>query len=443
MKKIIGIVVVLAVTGATLWYFNRGGKEALSPYRFVEVEQGDLEAVVSSTGTLDAVKTVQVGTQVSGRVAQIFADFNDTVRQGQVIALIDTTLLVSAVRDARANLERNEAQREQAARDLERIRGLYEKQFVTEVEFNNAQYALDIAEASLKSAEVSLERAQQNLAYATIYAPISGTVIERNVEVGQTVTASMSTPQLFLLANDLSRMQILASVDESDIGKIEEGQTARFTVQAYPDETFTGTVRQVRLQSTMQENVVNYTVVIDVENKAGKLLPGMTATVDFLIETARDVLKVNNAALRFRPTEAMVAQMRENVQRRRENLPDSVRDRMAERRTARGDSTARGNRGGFGGQGGFGGPGGFGDFGGGQGRPDVVMLWYLDAEGNLAVARVRTGISDGQMTEIQGRAIEPGMQIIAGVTQAAETSQTANPFQQNQQRSGRRLPGGF
>lgn len=441
MKKILLLIAVLVLTGATIWFFNRNGTEVVSPYRFVTIEQGDLEAIVSSTGTLNAVTKVQVGTQVSGIISNIYVDFNDQVRRGQLVARIDTTLLVSAVHDSEANLERIDAQLRQAEREHERIKGLYDKQFVTQVEFNQAQYNLDIAVASKKSAEISLERALQNLSYATIYAPISGTVIERNVEVGQTVAASLSAPQLFLIADDLSHMEILAAVDESDIGLIKNGQAARFTVQAYPDETFTGTVRQVRLQSTMQENVVNYTVVIDVENKEGKLLPGMTATVDFLIETAQDVMKVQNAALRFRPTESMMAEVRERMQRQREERTDGTSDSTRQRRGQRGDDNGEGQERQARGQRQGNGEGGFGGFGNGQGRTDFVMLWYLDEAGNLAMAPARTGISDGQMTEIRSRNLEPGMQIIAGVTQATEEESSSNPFQQPRQNRFR--PGGF
>ncbi len=179
-----------------------------------------------------------------------------------------------------------------AERDFERFKSLHADGIAADADFNKAQYALDVARANVKSAHASLARARRNLGYATITAPVSGTVIERDVDVGQTVAASFSSPRLFRIANDLTEMQILASVDESDIGQIQEGQTARFTVKAYPDETFQGTVRQVRLQSTTEENVVNYTVVIDVDNPDGKLLPGMTATVEFLVAKAEDVLKV-------------------------------------------------------------------------------------------------------------------------------------------------------
>ncbi len=415
------IVTAIVITGASLWYFNRGSAEPVSPYRFVTLEEGDLEAVVASTGALDAVTTVQVGTQVSGIIASIYVDFNDRVRAGQVIARIDTTLLWSAVRDAESNLERNQAQLRQARRELERLAPLFEQQFVTDIDYSRAQYDLDIAEAATKSAEISLDRARQNLSYATIIAPISGTVIERNVDVGQTVAASFSAPQLFLIADDLSHMEILASVDESDIGQIQEGQSARFTVQAYPEETFTGLVRQVRLQSTVQENVVNYTVVVDVENPDGRLLPGMTATVDFLIESATNVLKLPNAALRFRAT----PQMFEVIRARRE--------------AAGGTSGGNANQGGGSrsGNGGTWSGGGAGGFGGRANN--FAMIWYLDENNELTVVPAQTGITDGQMTEVTSSRLQPGLQIIAGVTQQ-DGEDSNNPFQRTQRRF---RPGGF
>ncbi len=440
MKKIILVAAAMVLCGASFWYLSRGDTEAVSPYRFVTIEHGNVEAVVSSTGSLDAVTTVEVGTQVSGIVSDIYVDFNDHVEKGQVIARIDTTLLTSAVRDAEANVERNLAQLRQAEREFARIEGLFDKQFVTEVEFNQALYNLDIAKAATRSSDISLERARQNLSYATIYAPISGTVIERNVDVGQTVAASFSAPLLFLIADELSRMEILASVDESDIGQIKQGQRARFTVQAY-DEVFEGIVRQVRLQSSVQENVVNYTVVVDVANENGLLLPGMTAVVEFLIQTAEDVLKVPNAALRFRPTEAMMAEMRARREQRRLGRGDSAaagrpqdRGGFAGRQAGGFAATGGFGAGGFGGQGGFGAPGGFG------GREDLTMVWFIDGDGMLAMAPARIGISDGQMTEIQSARLTPGMDIIAGVNQQEEGN-SFNPFQNNQERRFR--PGGF
>lgn len=401
---------VLILTG--LWFFQRAEASEGSPYRLAEVEQGDLESAVSATGALSAVTTVQVGTQVSGKVTGIYADFNDRVKGGQLIARIDPTLAQQTVLDAEAGLERARADMQRTEREYERNRTLFERKVVTESEFSSAQYSLAVARASLKSAQVSLDRARQNLSYTSIYAPVDGIVVERNVDVGQTVAASLSAPQLFLIAQDLSRMQILASVDESDIGRIREGQPVRFTVQAYPEEPFTGTVRQVRLQSTTQENVVNYTVVVEVANPQGKLLPGMTASVDFLVETAADVLMVPNAALRFRPTEQMMAQLQ--ASRGAEGASEGGGPRAERGRDARGE------------------------------RPrDVARLWYVGPDGKPAMARVRTGISDGAKTAVQGDEIRAGMQVITGVNETGQPGST-NPFQGQQgEQGGRWRPGAF
>ena len=410
-KMIIVLLAVVAVVAVAWAGFMRRGSGEEQQYRFVGVEQGDLESVVSATGTLDAVTMVEVGTQVSGMISKIFVDFNDKVTKGEVIAQLDTTLLEAAVEDAEASLERNEADLHQAERDFERFKSLHADGIAADADFNKAQYTLDVARANVKSARASLDRARRNLGYATITAPVSGTVIERDVDVGQTVAASFSSPRLFRIANDLSEMQILASVDESDIGLIKEGQTSRFTVKAYPDDTFQGTVRQVRLQSTTEENVVNYTVVIDVSNRDGRLLPGMTATVEFLVARAEDVLKVPNAALRFRPSEAMIQELRA---RRQQGGP-----------TADGDGAP--NRPSPSGAGAWG-YGGSGTVGRADRTRDAAMLWYVDPQGELAVAPVRTGISDGQYTEVMGPKLTEGMQVIAGITQAG-VGASSSPFQ--------------
>mgnify|MGYP001259445896 CR=1 FL=1 len=440
MKKFIAFTVVLVVVVGVVWYTNSAEAEARMEYRFVTLETGDLESVVASTGNLGAVTTVQIGTQVSGIVNRIYVDFNDRVRRGQIIARIDTTLLASSLKDARTTLNRNRAQLNFSQTEFDRVKNLYEKSFTTEVEFNQVKYNLDLAKASIISSEIGVERAERNLGYATIVSPISGVVIERNVDEGQTVAASLNTPQLFLIANDLSRMEILASVDESDIGLIKEGQTVRFTVQAYDDGVFYGQVRQVRLQSRIQENVVTYTAVVDVDNSDGQLLPGMTATVEFLIEQVADVLKVPNAALRFRPNEEMMA---------------SLMARFEAMRESRGDSTGGGQQGGGegggqgGGQGRQGGQGGFGagGFGGeqGGGRSNSATLWYLDDDGQIMVARVRTGITDGSQTEVIGRNLESGLQIISGVTMSQVASSFQNPFSQRTESRGSRFSrgGGF
>ena len=434
--RLITIIAVLLAVTTGFWLYRRADGNEAPAYRLAAVERGDLESTVSATGTLGAVTTVQVGTQVSGQVSAIAVDFNDRVKKGQLIARIDPTLQQQAVRDAQAGLERAQAELENAQRQYDRNKQLYERKVLTESEFNTAQYNRAVALTSVKSAQITLDRARQNLSYTSIYAPIDGIVVERNVDVGQTVAASLSAPQLFLIAQDLSQMQILANVDESDIGLIHEGQEVRFGVQAYQNQKFTGTVRQVRLQSTTQENVVNYTAVVQVANPDGKLLPGMTATVDFLTGSATNVLMVPNAALRFRPTEEMLAAA--GLSSTAQNGGSTATGGRAGRAGA-GTGTRTGTR-----------PGGTRAVGAGGAtgatRSGVATLWYLDKNGKLASMRVRTGITDGQRTEVQGSGLTEGMQVIIGTSTASQTpaASSTSPFQPaQQQQRGPRGPGGF
>jgi HlyD family secretion protein len=431
MKKLLAVLLVAAVAAVVVWRVkDDAGGDAVN-YRFVEVAQGTLASVVAATGTLEPVTTVQVGTQVSGIIQEVSVDFNDRVAAGQVIARIDTTLLAAAVASARTQVQRADAELRHSEREFRRLDGLFKEAMISESEFNTAQYNLDVAKASLAAARIDLERAERNLGYATITAPIDGTVVSRTIDPGQTVQSSFSAPELFQIAGDLAEMQILVSVDESDIGQITEGQKVRFTVQAWPDDTFAGDVRQVRLQSVVQENVVNYIAVVAVANPDGRLLPGMTATVDFIVEEAADVFHVPNAALRFRPDQAVVAAVMER--------------RRAEREARQGG----------GGQGGQGGPGAMGARPGGQGGgpgggsngglpSDRGMLWFVGEDGKLDAMMVRTGISDGSNTEIRGRDVTAGRQVIAGVASQASQS-SSSPFQQQNQRpaGGPPRPGGF
>jgi HlyD family secretion protein len=415
-KKIIVAAAILVPAAIAVWFGVSKRSTPERVYRFVTVEKGDLEAVVSATGMIDAVTRVEVGTQVSGIVSQIFVDFNDTVERGQVIARLDTTLLGVAVREARANLARALAESNRAERDYSRIKEMFAERTVSEAEMDAAEYSVESARASVRSAETDVERAKQSMRYATIYAPISGIVINRGVDVGQTVAASLSAPILFVIANDLSQLQILASVDESDIGLIKNGLRARFRVQAYPEKAFDGVVRQVRLQSTVEENVVNYTVVVDVDNPEGILLPGMTATVDFIVETATGVLKVANTALRFRPTSEMVEEIRKS-------------------------RSAPGEREGAGRAHAMDPLGGAGSAQGETAPSNLKRLYYLDDGGRLAAVVVRTGVTDGTSTEIEGPGIKEGMEIIASATQSAQKS-SSNPFGVQQQQSPRPGPPG-
>ena len=410
------VTALLALSGAAAYAFRTGSASASGSWKLVAVEEGDLESVVSATGTLSAVRTVQVGTQISGLIESLPVDFNDRVKEGQVIARLDTTLLVSAVRDAEASLERATADLKQAQRDLERLTATHAQGITSDSDFNKAQYNLDVATASVKSSEVAVSRARQNLGYATIRAPVSGTVVERDVDVGQTVAASLSAPKLYLIANDLSEMQILASVDESDIGRVKAGQPVRFTVKAYAGRTFPGTVSQVRLQSATEQNVVSYTVVVAVKNSDGLLLPGMTATVEFVTATAKGILKVPNAALRFRPPQEVLTKLAEA---RRKARPAEGATEAGERAGRPGEgASAAGPR---------------------RGDGSFALLWTVDGSGALKPLPVKAGITDGQSTEVSSTQLGAGTQVVAGTqkgTKAAE--ETKNPFQQPRQ-SG---PGG-
>ncbi len=287
---------------AVLAYFLFGRSTSQQyDFRLDKISKGSVAVVVSATGTVNPVISVDVGTQVSGIVSRLYADYNSIVKEGQVIAQIDSTFLSQAVRDADASLEKTHAQIEQSRRAFHRMRDLFQRQLESQSDYDVAYTTYLSDSASVKSAEAALVRAKINLAYATIYAPINGVVINRAVNVGQTVAASLSSPTLYTIANDLHKMQVQTVVDESDIGAVSIGQTASFTVDAYPDEKFSGIVSKIWLVPQSISNVVNYTVIIDVNNDQLKLMPGMTANVKIMVASNPDALRVPNMALRFQP----------------------------------------------------------------------------------------------------------------------------------------------
>ncbi|MBN1397446.1 MAG: efflux RND transporter periplasmic adaptor subunit [Bacteroidetes bacterium] len=302
MKKTIYISIsaIAAILIIIYFVFIRSGGQTYS-FRFEEISQGDITVFVTATGTINAVTTVEVGTQVSGIVARLYADFNSIVKKGQLIAQIDSTFLIQSVKDAEANLERARAQYTDSRRNLDRVKILLERGLESQLNYDASLTTYESNEASLKSAQAALDRAKINLAYAYIHAPIDGVVINRAVNIGQTVAASFSSPTLFTIANDLKKMQVETTVDETDIGKVSTGQKATFTVDAYPEENFTGTVSQIRLAPQSVQNVVNYIVIVDVNNDKLKLMPGMTANVKILIANASNVMRISNLALRFQP----------------------------------------------------------------------------------------------------------------------------------------------
>lgn len=424
MKKavwwMVGLVLIVGGTGIALYV--RNNRAADFTFRTVPVERGPLRVTVTATGTLSAITTVQVGTQVSGTIARIYVDFNDRVRQGQVLAELDKRPLMAALNDAEAAYERALAEVRQTERNLERAKRLLAQNLIAQADYDAALSNYETAVANLKSAEANLSRARTNLFYATITSPIDGVVVSRNVDVGQTVAASFNTPTLFVIANDLRKMQVLANVDEADIGRVRVGQPVAFTVDAYPDRVFHGRVEQIRLQPTVNQNVVTYTVVIDAPNPEGQLLPGMTANVTILVAEKPDVLKVPMMALRFMPP-------REYLEQFRSERPG--RGRRPEWLSGNGETGA---------------------FRGGgsvplpspdraEGRsawfgprdPSRGLLWVLDpATRRIRPVPVRTGLSDGTYIEVQGD-LTPGMEVAIGLMTGPERAarnpqQPPNPF---------------
>jgi HlyD family secretion protein len=292
-------------------------------YETVAADRGAVIARVTASGTLSAIVTVQVGSQVSGRVQEILADFNSPVRKGDVIARLDPLLFQAAVDQSHANLltaestlKTAEAQARNAARQYERAKSLFDQKLMAQSDFETAQSNNEVAAAQVEAARSGLEvtratahQAEVNLGYTTITSPINGTVISRNIDVGQTVASAFQSPTLFLIAQDLRRMQVDTSVSEADVGRLKTGMTATFSVDAYPGEPFTGRVRQIRSSPTTVQNVVTYDAVIDVDNPSLKLKPGMTANVSFVVAERPDVVRVPNAALRFRPDEKLLEQL--------------------------------------------------------------------------------------------------------------------------------------
>jgi HlyD family secretion protein len=399
------------------WMYYDSTRASSAPtFAAAPVTRGDVVEVVDATGTVQAVTTVQVGTQVSGTIKSLHADFNSRVRRGQVVAELEPSLFETQVEQARASLtrldaevRRAEVQLDDARQKLARARALSEQELVPATDLETAtvnvrvaQAALQAAEAQVVQARASLHQSEVNLAHTIITAPIDGIVISRNVDVGQTVAASMQAPTLFVIARDLREMQVEASVAESDIGRIQPGQSVSFRVDAYPTDTFTGTVSQVRLQPVVEQNVVSYTTVIDVPNGDLRLKPGMTANVTVEIARAADVLRVPNAALRVRPSADLLAAQGQ-LPSACDTTPTSGRkDRTVTDR----DHAAAGTAG---------------------------EVWVL-VDGRLSCVSVRTTITDGTRSAVVSPGLGEGTMVVtsisgdAAVAAPTSTSPLLPPF---------------
>ena len=440
-----GAVVVAALAVLAV----RARQAGAERYRTMPVERGAIEMTVSATGTINPVVQVEVGSQVSGTIARLGADYNDHVKKGQVLAQLEPSLFRTAVAQAEANLARAQAGLADADRTLRRSKELRTRNVIAQVDLDAAQAAYDQRAADVKQMQAALQSARVNLDHATITSPIEGIVVARSVDVGQTVAASLQAPQLFQIAGDLTRMQVETRIDEADIGRVRAGLKATFSVDAFPDDTFEGTVRQVRFQPLVDQNVVTYTTVIDVANPELKLKPGMTANVTVHIERRDDVLKVPNAALRFRPADATVRNVgRESTAVRATGAagggaagapggaPDSSRG--ARRgpggsgggwRRQGGDSGAGGWRGQGGAARGPGAPesqggAGFGGHGGRAGAP-MQVVYVQSPGGELKPVRIATGLTDGSFTEIVSGDLAPGANVVVGL--APKKGQTLTP----------------
>ena len=306
ISKIWIAVIVIVVIAVAAWALSGGKKEEEINFKEEAVKTETLQNSVTATGTIEAVTSVTVGTQVSGIVNKLYVDYNSQVKKGQVIAELDKTNLLSELNTAKANLASATSNLSYQAANMNRYQTLYKKGLVSADEYENALLTYRQAKEQVASSKENVQKAQTNLGYATITSPIDGTVISKSVEEGQTVAASFNTPELFTIAKDLTNMQVVANVDEADIGNVKEGDRVTFTVDAYPDDTFEGTVKQVRLEATTTNNVVTYEVVISAPNADLKLKPGLTANVTIYTQERSGVLAVANKALRFTPTKETV-----------------------------------------------------------------------------------------------------------------------------------------
>jgi HlyD family secretion protein len=411
-KKIIIIValVVLVIAGFTIIKIKNIKKETTNLWETVVVQQGDLSIIVSATGEILPLQTVEVGTQVSGVISNIYVDFNSKVKKGQVIARLDTRTLKAQADDANAMLEKSKVALRQAERDFKRISGLLEQQAIAQLDYDNAQDTYETAKANLVSAQLAADRAKVNLDYGTITSPIDGVVISRTYEPGQTVAASFNTPTLFKIANDLTKMKIEANIDEADIGQVKVGQKTNFTVDAFPDLKFDGLVQQIRLSPTTVNNVVTYTVVIEVANPDQKLMPGMTANLTIYVEDQKNILKVPSRAFNFIPSM--------NIIMKYSRIPEGIKKMMNSMKNA-GTMPS-------------GGAMSFGPAGSGMpSMKDFGQLWLLKKD-SLVMTPVKKGVTDGQYYEIRGMNLKEGDTVVVATNIVESAGQKndgpPNPF---------------
>ena len=446
-KKIIWItVIVVILAGSALgWALIKKNKNGAVKYRTEAVSKGDIQALVVTSGTLNPIELVDVGSQVSGKIAKLNADYNSNVTAGQIVAELELEPLQMKIQQNEASYKSRVAALEQAKVSLEQLKAKYDRAIslfqknllsiedkeAAEANYLAAKANVTSADASVAQAKIALDLSKVDLSYAVIRSPVDGMVITRKVSIGQTLQAGMTVPVLFQVATDLTKMKVECSVDEADIGRVKEGQKAQFSVEAFPNETFSGVVQQVRYAATTTSNVVTYTTVVNVDNPEKKLRPGMTATVSIIAGEAKGVLRVPNAALRFTPelTQAQLAQImkeageRMMAQRQQQGgATGGATPADAAQRQARPDGQGGQNQAFQGGQRGQFGQGGQGGQGGQRRQP--TRVWIQDKDGKLQVLFLRTGITDNSFTEILRSELKEGDQVIIGKVTPGQAATT-------------------
>lgn len=433
-------ILVMALAGGGIWWFRvrEAHGTGVAGYKTVALERGEIVQAVTANGALGAVQTVLVGSEVSGKIVELMADFNSTVTNGQVLARLEATSYERQLDQAQAELESAKASLKLAEANFKRAEELRALDLVSQADYDLAEAALAQAKASLRMREASLSKVQVDLEKTTIFSPMDGVVISRAVDVGQTVAASLNAPTLFTLAQDLRRMRIEAQISEADVGGVEEGQAVTFTVDAYPTRTFAGVVSQVRFEPVVAQNVVNYVAIVDVENGDLKLRPGMTANASVVTSRRENALRLPNAALRFRPAEEVAAAMAD---------PRAAAGHSDERASGRPDYASRGASG----------DGRGGSWRDGQGgAPDEAqraqwrsrgehrdkdgmegevrrMVYVLDDQGAIQARTTALGITDGNWTEVLGEALKEGDRIVTGIQASGDKAEPekaakASPF---------------
>lgn len=406
-RKLVIIVAVVAVAAIALWLLlGRNSSKQVISYETAPVKNGTIEITVTATGTVEPVKQVEVGTQVSGVIKNIYVDYNSKVKKGQLLAVLDKTPLLAQLASTKAALASAQSQLTYQEANYNRIKLLFEKKAVSETDYETALYQYSSAKANVDQMKSEVDRAQTNLGYADIYSPIDGVVLSRAVDEGQTVAASFNTPTLFTIAQDLTKMQVVANVDEADIGQVSNGQKVNFTVDAFPEDVFDGKITQVRLEPTTNANVVTYSVVIDAPNPDLKLKPGLTASITVIVKEADNVLTIPAKALRFEPDSSLLAQ---------NNMKTGFNTANAATPHTSGQPAI--NHGKSGGQ--------------AQGDESTHTVWLKEG-GQIRPVKVVTGITDETDTEVvsglkQGDLVVVSMQKTKA-SSAVSTGENRSPF---------------